>query len=135
MCEERTRHVTNRLLAKLGCGADPEDLAALFCRKVDWAVPGDAGALPWIGRGRVGRHRIADYVRQSRALVEPGAFTVDDILVQGERAVILGERSYRVRQTGKPVETEFAIVLTVTGGRIARFRLLEDSFAVSQASR
>ena len=58
-----------------------------------------------------------------------------DILVQGERAVILGERSCCLRRTGKPIETEFAIVLTVTGGRITRFRLLEDSFAVSQAAR
>ena len=71
MCEERTRHVTNRFLAKLGCGADPEDLAALFCRKVDWAVPGDAAAMPWIGRRSVGRRAVIDYVRQSRALIEP----------------------------------------------------------------
>ena len=135
MCEERTRHLTNRLLAKLGSDADPEDIAALFCRKVDWAVPGDAGALPWIGRHRFGRRAVIDYVRQSRELVEAGSFTVADILVQGERAVILGERSCCLNQTGKTVETEFAIVLTVIGGRITRFRLLEDSFVVSQASR
>lgn len=135
MCEDRTRHVTNRLLAKLGSGADAEDIAALFCRKVDWVVPGDSAALPWIGRRSVGRRAVIDYVRQSRSLVEPGAFTVVDILVRGERAVILGERSCCLRQTGKRAETEFAIVLTVMGGRITRFRLLEDSFAISQASR
>ncbi len=134
MCEDATRAATNRLLARLGMNADPEDVADLFCRKVDWAVPGDASAFPWIGSG-IGRRLVADFVRQSRMLIEPGAFTVDAIMVQGKRAVILGERSCCLRRTGKAVETEFAMVLTVTGGRITRFRLLEDSFALSQAAR
>lgn len=134
MCEDDTRRVTNRLLARLGSTADPEDVAALFCRKVDWAVPGDRSALPWIGH-HDGRQSVVDFVRQSRALLETTVFTVGDILIQGDRAVILGQRSCRFCKTGKAIETEFAMVLTITGGRIVRFRLLEDSFAISRAAR
>ena len=77
------------------------------------------------------RSQSDDDVRQSRALGEPGPFKADDILVQGGCTVILGERSYRLRRTGKSVET----MLTVTGGRVSRFRLLEDRLAISRASR
>jgi len=39
------------------------------------------------------------------------------------------------KSTGKILETAFAFVLTVSGGKITRFRMLEDSFAVSRAAR
>jgi ketosteroid isomerase-like protein len=47
--------------------------------------------------------------------------------------VIVGELASRVKSTGQTVETAFA--LTVSGGEITRFRMLEDSFAVSRAAR
>jgi uncharacterized protein len=49
--------------------------------------------------------------------------------------VILGSLASKVKQTGKTIETSFAIVLTVAHGEIVRFHMLEDSFAVSQAAR
>jgi uncharacterized protein len=49
--------------------------------------------------------------------------------------VIVGELASRVKSTSKTVETAFAFVLTVSGGEITRFRMLEDSFAVSRAAR
>lgn len=134
MCENATCHVTNRLLARLGSNADPEDIAALFCRKVDWAAPGAPDALPWTGR-RVGRRHVVDFVRQSRTLMEQNHLTVEDIFIHDERAVIIGQRHYRWRGTGQTVESEFAMILTITGGLITRFRLLEDSHAIAQAAR
>jgi ketosteroid isomerase-like protein len=49
--------------------------------------------------------------------------------------VILGELASKVKHTGRIVETAFSIVLTVSAGKIIRFMMLEDSFAVSQAAR
>jgi hypothetical protein len=40
-----------------------------------------------------------------------------------------------LKQTGKVITTDFAIVLTVANGEIGRFQMLETSFAVSQAAR
>jgi hypothetical protein len=34
-----------------------------------------------------------------------------------------------------PLESPFAIILTVTGGEVTGFQMLENSFAVSQAAR
>jgi ketosteroid isomerase-like protein len=49
--------------------------------------------------------------------------------------VILGSLACKFKRTGKIVKTDFAIVLTIANGEIARFQVLEDSFAVSQAAR
>lgn len=49
--------------------------------------------------------------------------------------VILGELATRVKRTNRTIEGPFAIVLTISGGRITHLQMLEDSFAVSQAAR
>jgi hypothetical protein len=47
----------------------------------------------------------------------------------------LGSLASRFKRTGKVVATDFAIVLMVAHGEIVRFKMLEDSFAVSQMAR
>jgi hypothetical protein len=126
--------VAETLLGSLGSGASPEDIALLFSPDVEWEVAGDVGALPWIGRKK-GREVAADFVRNSRDLIEPLRFDVQDILANDDRAVIIGELASRVKCNQKTIETAFTIVLTVSDGQITRFQMLEDSFAVSQAAR
>jgi ketosteroid isomerase-like protein len=101
---------------------------------LDWNIPGDTGVLPWIGR-KTGRSAISDFIRDTRSLLEPLRFEVHEVLAGDSRAVILGELASRAKGTGKTIETAFAIILTVSGGEITRFMMLEDSFAVSQATR
>lgn len=129
-----TTRIAEELLARMGAGADPNEIAALFSTDLDFEIAGDVGALPWIGK-KVGRSAAADFIRDQRRLVEPLRFEVHDILANDTRAVILGELASRVKSTGKTVETAFAFGLTVAGGEITRFQMLEDSFAVSQAAR
>jgi ketosteroid isomerase-like protein len=91
-------------------------------------------ALPWIGQ-KTGRGTVMDFIGDTRGLLEPLRFEVHEILASENRAVIVGELTSKVKATGRTVETTFAIVLTVTGGEITRFLMLEDSFAVSEAAR
>src|SRR6516165_1976135 len=97
-------------------------------------IAGDTGVLPWIGQ-KSGRAAIIDFVNDSRAMIERISFEVHDILAGDDRAVILGSLASKLKPTGKIVETDFAMVLTVANGEIVRFQMLEDSFAVSQAAR
>jgi ketosteroid isomerase-like protein len=46
-----------------------------------------------------------------------------------------GALATRIKATGRMIESDFAIILTVKDGLIARFQMLEDSFAVSKAAR
>lgn len=127
------RAIAERLLAGITSGDTPRQVAALFAPDAAFEVPGDDGALPWIGH-RTGREAAAAFVTGTRALLEPISFEVDDILSSDSRAVVVGELASRVRATEKVVETGFAIVLTIGGGLITRFQMFEDSFAVSRAA-
>jgi len=134
MNQNDTRPLAQEFLARMGSGAEPAEIARLFGENLEWEIAGDSGVLPWIGR-KSGRSAIADFVRDSRAMLERISFEVHDLLAGEERAVILGSLRSKIKRTGKVVKTDFAIVLTVANGEIVRFQMLEDSFAVSMAAR
>jgi ketosteroid isomerase-like protein len=134
MSRDRNARIAGQLLAGIGGGAAPAEIAKLFSADVRFEVAGDAGALPWIGK-KIGRAAAAGFVQDLRDLTEPVRFDVQSILADDDRAVILGELASRVISTGKIIETAFAIILTITEEQITRFQMLEDSFAVSRAAR
>ena len=134
MSENDALHLAQALLARMGSGAEPAEIAKLFSENLEWEIAGDTGALPWIGK-KSGRIAIIDFVNDSRTMVERIRFEVDSILAGENRAVILGSVASNLKRTGRIIETYFAIVLTEANGEIVRFQMLEDSFAVSQAAR
>jgi ketosteroid isomerase-like protein len=129
-----TRNTIIQYFDRLQAGAEPEVIAALFSEEVDWNIPGDVNSIPWIGR-REGRSGVATFVRDLRKQVEPIRFEIRSIVVEGEKAVVLGEWASRVKKIGKVIESEFAFEFTVQDGLIVRYRLFEDSFAVAKAAQ
>ena len=134
MSQQENTRIAQELLAGLGERRDPAIIADGFSKDILVEFQGDEGALPWIGRRR-GRGAVADFVHGVRAKTEPVRFDVTEILASDARAVIVGELATRVKATGKMIESDFVIILTVKDGLIARFQMLEDSFAVSKAAR
>ena len=134
MGQEQAALIAQQFLDSIGAGADADEIAALFSVDVQFEVPGDVGALPWIGR-KSGRRAASDFIRDTSRLIEHVRFDVQGILTDQDRAVIVGELTSRVNATGKVIESPFALILTVSEGKITRFQMLEDSFAVSQAAR
>ncbi|WP_454812996.1 nuclear transport factor 2 family protein [Labrys neptuniae] len=134
------REVALRYLEAVGLyraePGDPQRLVAiteLFSEDADWDIAGDRARVPWIGPRR-GKAEIATFFRELISSIEPRYFEVRSVLADGERAVILGELASLVRATGRLIETGFAFDLTVRQGRIVRYRMLEDSYAVAQAA-
>ncbi len=134
MSQARNIGIARELLAALREGRDPDAIAAMFGEDALFEIPGDDGVLPWIGH-KSGRRAVADFITNTRTLTEPLTFDIEDIMASDVRAVIVGELATRIKATEKVVETAFAIVLSISGDRIVRFQMLEDSFAVSLAAR
>jgi len=133
MSQQHNIAIAQKLLEGIGGGKDPAEIAALFDADLVFEIQGDDGVLPWIGR-KTGRQAIADFVRDIRALTEPVAFNVEDILASDHRAAIIGALQTRIKATGNITATQFAIILTITGDVVTRFQMLEDSFDVSKAA-
>jgi len=79
MSHEQTRRVAQQLLDAMGKGAAPDEIAALFSADVQFEIAGEAGLLPWLGR-RNGRAAVADFIRDTRRLIERVRFDVHEIL-------------------------------------------------------
>ncbi|EJL28926.1 nuclear transport factor 2 family protein [Novosphingobium sp. AP12] len=133
MSQQQNIAIAQRLLEGIGSGRSPEDIAALCATDLRFEIQGDAGVLPWIGH-RVGRAALADFIREIRLRTESIAFEVEDIVTSDTRAAIIGALKTRIKATDKVIDCQFAIILTLADGLIARFQMLEDSFAVSKAA-
>ncbi|AOF88822.1 nuclear transport factor 2 family protein [Sinorhizobium sp. RAC02] len=131
------REVAELYLARVGAfwGAPDasercEAIADLFADDVDWHVAGDPALVPWAGRRRT-RESVRAFFPALAQGVEPRRYQVKRILADDTMAVIVGELMSAIRSTGKLVESPFAIELTVLEGRITRYQLHEDSYAVA----
>jgi len=127
------RDVVTEYLRRAGTGEPVSKIAELVSEEVDWFVAGDTDTVPWIGR-KIGKAGAAEFYSQIREHIASEAFTVRDILAEGQRVVVIGELASRVLRTGKLIETEFCFDFTVEHGEITRFRMFEDSFAVAKAA-
>lgn len=139
-CVAGAREITecyfDRVAAFWSAPEDPQSLQAiveLFAEDVDWDIPGDLAAVPWIGP-RQGRAAVGAFYRELAAGIVPERFDVQRILADGDTAVALGELASRVKATGRLMETPFAFVLRVEAGRIVYYRMLEDSYGVALAA-
>jgi ketosteroid isomerase-like protein len=134
MSRERNIEIANMLLEGIGSGRDPSHIAASFAQDLVFEIQGDDEVLPWVGH-KSGREAIAAFMRNQRALTEPLAFDVEDVLASETRAVVVGMLRTRIKATNRIVATQFALVLTIADDLVTRFQMLEDSYAVSQAAR
>jgi len=134
MSQQQNIAVAQTVLEGIGSGRAPEDIAALCALNLRFEIQGDDGVLPWIGH-KVGRAALAEFIREIRLRTEPIAFDVEDILASDTRAAIVGALQTRIKATDKVIVSQFAIILTIADGVIARFQMLEDSFVVSKAAQ
>lgn len=130
--EKQTKQVVTELFELTKNGASPSEISELFSNDVDFLIAGDTTHVPWIGK-KVGKKGVASFYAGINNLIDSIEFEIEDILVKNQRAIVLGHLISRVKQTEKIIETEFAYDLVIKNKKIVRFRMFEDSFAVSQA--
>ncbi|GHC60686.1 nuclear transport factor 2 family protein [Ulvibacter litoralis] len=109
-----------------------EDLTKLFVENVDWYIPGDESKVEWLGK-RNSRKEVYEFYDLLWKNTKPISANIDNIFINDNKAVITGEFSTIMLQTNKIVNSLFFIQITVENEKIVKYRLLEDSYAVSIA--
>jgi ketosteroid isomerase-like protein len=127
-----TRSVVGEFLRRLG-EWDADGIGELFAEEIDWLVPGAPG-VPWVG-ARTRREEVSAYFRTmwSHFHTERSASAVDQIIVEGDDAVVLGTFSHVANTTGRGWTTPVALHLRVERGLITRVHVYEDTYAVARA--
>jgi ketosteroid isomerase-like protein len=67
--------------------------------------------------------------------VETSGMEVREFIAQGDKVVVLGQHTGRVRATGRSYDLNWAQVYTVREGKVAALHSYHDTYLVAEAAR
>jgi uncharacterized protein len=103
---------------------DIPGLLSLLDGQVSWVTPGPSN-LPIAGT-RQGQQAVGEFFQAVSSLVDILRFEPKDFIAQGERVVVLGDDTARVKATGRNIEYRWAHVFTLRNGKIVAFEEFGD---------
>jgi uncharacterized protein len=125
MAEQENVKTVQEAYAAFGRGDIPAILE-LLSEDVSWTTPGPSDIIPFAGRfdGREGVGRFFAALGGAEAVerFEPGEF-----IAQGDKVVVLGHYTGRIRANGQADDIEFVHVFTVRDGKITSYRQYNDT--------
>lgn len=104
---------------------DIETLLSLLAESVEWTSPGPAD-LPTAG-ARHGRQQVGEFFKVVNELFDFQRFEQKTFIAEGDRVVVLGESTLKVKATGKVLDDEWAHVFTLRAGQIVSFHEYIDT--------
>ncbi|NUR65104.1 MAG: SnoaL-like domain-containing protein [Streptomyces sp.] len=130
MAAESPTQTVQRLFPLLAEGKSAE-AAALFADSVSFSVPHPPG-IPWVPEVD-SADGMRTFFELLKTHVRAKEFELRQVIAEGDDVVLTGRMVSEVRKTGRDIDTAFALHTTVRDGRITRYHLYEDTYAVFHA--
>ena len=124
MSEQQNLATVKKGYEAFGRGDIP-GLVALFDANATWRTPGPAD-LPTAG-ARQGPQGIASFFEAIPTIVDIQRFEKMEFIAQGDRVVVFGEGSEKVKATGKTIEFRFVHSFTLRNGKVTAFEDYVDT--------
>lgn len=126
-----TSGIVDAFFNAFGSGDIP-GLAALFADDADFFVAGSP-TVPWVGRhaGKAGFE--AFFASFGELLSAPEEFVIATRVTEGTDAVVIGRCAFGVLATGKKFDNRFAMHFSVKDGKIVKYHMYEDSYAIHES--
>ena len=121
--------IVKDFFAAMGRG-DKQGLLALSAEDIEWIIPGEDWPLAGTHRGHAG---LTDLLQKSEMLetsTEPLEF-----VVQGDRVLIVGFASGRIKATNRAVKDDWVFAITDQNGKVTKIREYIDTQALARASQ
>ncbi|MBT2481750.1 nuclear transport factor 2 family protein [Streptomyces sp. ISL-94] len=126
-----TADTVDAFFTAFGSG-DTAQILALFADEVAFRVTG-APIVPWTGE-RTRKEQLAEFFGLfGKVLTAPESFEVTGRVVQDEDAVVMARCVFGVLATGRKFTNHYALHFTISEGRIRRYHMYEDSYAIAEA--
>ena len=130
MSEQENQRTVEKVFECFGRG-DVPGILALLDDDVNWEIMGPE-VVPYFGPRR-GHEGALDFFQKLGTTVEFTDFAPEEFNASGDKVFVTGRETGRVRATGKSFDNLWAMVFTLAGGKIKRFRSYEDTHAVAEA--
>jgi hypothetical protein len=127
MSEQQNIDLVRRGYEAFGRG-DLAGLLSLFDEQIKWVTPGPTD-LPTAGTRR-GRDSVQQFFGTLAELFDFQRFEPKEFIAQGDRVIVLGEDTVRLKATGAVFDLEWAHAFSVKNDKIVTFNEYLDTAAI-----
>jgi ketosteroid isomerase-like protein len=131
MSTQENVQIVKNFLAALG-RRDKQGLLALSAEDIEWIIPGEDWPLAGTHRGHAG---LADLLQKANETVETSFPEPPEFVTQGDRFLVIGFASGKVKATNRTFEDHFVFAITVRNGKLTNIREYVDTQALARASQ
>jgi uncharacterized protein len=110
---------------------DIDAVLEAFDRDIKWFSPGPA-ELPHAG-ARSGHAAVRQFFEALNDMLDIERFEPKEFLAVDDKVIVIGEDTSRVKATGAVVEGQWAHVMTIQDGKVARFHEYTDTSGILAA--
>ncbi len=112
-------------------GGDKQGLLALVAEEIEWIIPGKDWPLAGTHRGHAGLAKVLQKASEEVEMTYPKP---PDFVAQGDRVLVIGVATGKIKATNKPFKDDWVFDITVRNGKITNIREYIDTQALARAS-
>ena len=110
---------------------DKQGLLALSAKDIEWIVPGEDWPLAGTHRGHAG---LENLLQKANETVETSYPEPPEFIAQGDRVLVVGFATGKIKATNKSWEDNWVFAITVRNGKLTNVREYIDTQALARAS-
>ena len=110
---------------------DRQGLLALSAEDIEWIIPGERWPLAGTYRGHAG---LENLLQKANETVETSYPEPPEFIAQGDRVVVVGFATGRIKATNRTFEDHWVFAITVRSGKLTNIREYIDTQALARAS-
>ena len=131
MRTQQNVEIVKIFLAALG-RRDKRGLLALSAEDIEWIIPGEDWPLAGTHRGHAGLETL---LQRANETVETSYPEPLEFIAQGDRVLIIGFATGRIKATNRTFEDHWVFASTVRNGKVTNIREYIDTQALARASK
>jgi uncharacterized protein len=129
MSTQESVQIVKDFFAAMGRG-DKQGLLAISAEDIEWIIPGK-----WALAGTHRRHAgLADLLQRASDMVETSYPEPPEFVAQGDRVLVIGFATGKVKATNRTFEDNWVFAITVRNGKVTNVREYIDTLALARAS-
>lgn len=129
MSTQENVQIVKDFFAAMGSG-DKQGLLAISDEDIEWIIPGE-----WPLAGTHRRHEgLTDLLQKASEMVETSYPEPPEFIAQGDRVVVVGFATGKLKATNRTFEDNWVFAITVRNGKVAKIREYIDTLALARAS-
>ncbi|MBY3246263.1 nuclear transport factor 2 family protein [Rhizobium laguerreae] len=130
MSIEQNVQIVKDFFAAIG-SSDRQDLLALVADDIEWIIPGKDWPLAGTHHGHAG---LAKLLQTASEKVETSVMEFYEYVAQGDRVLVVGFASGKIKATNKTWKDDWIFAITVRDGKLTNIREYVDTQALARAS-